>query len=706
MKNLWSEFESSRFIEENSPRWGEDLASRTYSARLLGSDPSLVLHGGGNTSVKGHFATILGEQLDAILVKASGFDLRVIGFEGHPALDVARLRKLRSLDRLTDSQMEREIRACLFNPNSPNPSIETLVHAFLPYKFIDHTHAGPVLALTNQPDGERLIREALGDGVSVLPYVTPGFELAKATVALAEQHPRGRAMVWMKHGIVTWGETARESYELMIELVTRAEAYLASHAKRPLAVHPTVSVDEVNQSEERWRRAAPVLRGALAACSGDPDRPYRRVILAPWITAEALELMHADTSKAIALTPPLTSDHLIRTKALPLWADAPDFSDLGKLREQIGAAVAKYSSDYRAYVDRYASSMPAGVHRFDATPRVVLLPGLGVVAAGSSAEEAAIARDIAVHTLQMKSQAAAMGGIYEGLPEAELFEMEYRSQQHAKLRRGAEGPLAGQVAVVTGAAGAIGAAIAETLLEAGCHVAVTDLAGERLEELVKEFRQRYGGRVMAATLDVTSEESVKGGFQAVCRNWGGVDLVIVNAGAAAVSALDELSLQAFQRLERINVEGALLVLAEASRIFKLQRTGGDIVLISTKNVFSPGARFGAYSATKAAAHQLARIASLELAPDDVRVNMVAPDAVFAYGARRSGLWAEVGPDRMKARGLNEEQLEEYYRKRNLLKAKVTARHVAHAVLFFALRETPTTGATIPVDGGLPDATPR
>lgn len=703
MENRWSEADAAKFVEGHAAKWGEDLALRTYSARLLGEDPSLVLHGGGNTSVKSGFKNIFGERVAGIFVKASGVDLGTIGFDGHPGLDLERLRKLRALERLSDPEMDREIRACMFDPNAATPSIETLVHAFLPYKFIDHTHADAVLALTNQKGGERLIRDALGSRVAVLRYVTPGFDLAKAATVLLESEPQAVGMVWMKHGMVTWGETARESYDAMIELVSRADSYLASHAKRPQGAPVSVTA---GRAEARWLSVAPILRGALAAPSGDPDRPHQRVILAPWIGRESLAFLASDRGKEMALSAPLTSDHLIRTKSAPLWIDAPDYDDLDKLRGQLHHAVGAYAAGYANYLARHSALLPEGVEPFDPMPRVVLMPGLGAIAAGRSAEAAAVARDITAHTTGVKAQVAAMDGTYEGLPEAELFEMEYRTQQHAKLGRTPPGQLDGEVALVTGAAGAIGSAIAGALLEAGCHVAATDLAGEALESLASDLRKSYGSRVLATPLDVTSADSVKAGFSAVCRTWGGVDLAIVNAGAAAVSALDELSIEAFRKLERINVEGALLVLSEAARIFKLQGTGGDIVLISTKNVFSPGARFGAYSATKAAAHQLARIASLELAEHDVRVNMVAPDAVFSHGVRRSGLWAQVGPDRMKARGLTEEQLEDYYKNRNLLKVRVTACHVARAVLFFARRETPTTGATIPVDGGLPDATPR
>jgi NAD(P)-dependent dehydrogenase (short-subunit alcohol dehydrogenase family) len=266
--------------------------------------------------------------------------------------------------------------------------------------------------------------------------------------------------------------------------------------------------------------------------------------------------------------------------------------------------------------------------------------------------------------------------------------------------------LKNRVAIVTGAAGAIGFGICRGLLNANCRVAVTDLPGPRLNEAVDELKLVFGDKVLGQPMDVTDPESVRTGFEQIRHKWGSIDIVVANAGVAYVSSLEDMDLEAFQRLERINVEGTLLVLRESAKHFKAQGYGGDIILVSTKNVFAPGAKFGAYSATKAAAHQLARIASLELAELGVRVNMVAPDAVFSDGARKSGLWQEVGPERMKARGLDEQGLEEYYQNRNLLKAKITADHVANAVLFFASRQTPTTGATIPVDGGLPDATPR
>jgi rhamnose utilization protein RhaD (predicted bifunctional aldolase and dehydrogenase)/NAD(P)-dependent dehydrogenase (short-subunit alcohol dehydrogenase family) len=645
---------------------------------------------------------VLGEQVPALYVKASGYNLADIEPQGHSAVDLEFLKRLRVLEDLSDAAMADEFRTHLFNPHAPTPSIEALAHAFLPHQFIDHTHADAVLALTNQSEAAQRVQEALGEDVLILDYVKPGFKLAKAAAAAYESQPGGKAMVWMRHGLVTWGTTARESYEATIELVTQAEQYLAQRVTRPLVVQISTPP---SLAEKRLVTVAPLVRGLLAEPSGDADRPYRRVILQSLTDRETLNFVDFDRGKQIALSPPLTSDHLIRTKALPLWVDSPAYGDPARLRQQLATALQDYTVAYKAYIERNSAHLPEGLKAFDPLPRVLLLPGLGAICSGKNVQEAKIARDITARTLAVKAQIAAMG-TYEGLSESHLFEMEYHTLQHAKLGKRDDLPLAREVALITGAAGAIGSAIAEGLLENGCHVAVTDLAGQALERLVTDLKGSFRDRVLGVAVDVTQPASVAQGFEAIIKTWGGVDLVIVNAGIALVSSLEEMKLEAFQKLERVNTEGTLLTLSEAGRHFKYQGTGGDIVAISTKNVFAPGAKFGAYSATKAASHQLARIASLEMAEIGVRVNMVSPDAVFSHRTRRSGLWAEVGPDRMRARGLDEKGLEEYYQKRNLLKARVTAEHVARAVLFFATRQTPTTGATIPVDGGLPDSTPR
>lgn len=702
MQNRWSDADAAIFVAEYGERWGEDLALRVYLSRLIGTEDSLVLHGGGNNSVKTSFVNVLGDRLETILIKASGFDMASIEPEGYTRLDLQYLRRLRALPELSDEAMAAEFSAHQFDAHAAAPSIETPVHAFIPKKFIDHTHADAILALTNQPDGERLVRRALGTGVLLLDYVMPGFKLGQAAAEAFEENPDSVGMVWMRHGLVTWGDTARESYEATVNMVSRAEAFLDTVARRKLV---TGVATPLEAARERLVATAPVIRGLLAAPTGDPDRPYSRVILQPLINAETLEFVDSEAGKELALQGPLTSDHIIRTKVLPLWFDGPDFDDIGRFRDQLAQAIKNYSSAYEAYLKRHAARLPDGTARLDSLPRVILVPGMGAICCGEDVAAAGIVKDITAHTLAVKARVAAMGS-YLGMEEADLFDMEFRALQRAKLGCKTELPLSHQVALVTGAAGAIGSGIVQELLLQGCHVAATDLPGGALDSLVQELRAAHGKRVAGVPMDVRDEASVRGCFREIIHTWGGVDLVIANAGLAHVAALGDLRLESFRRLEQVNVEGTLLVLAEAGRHFKLQGTGGDIVLVSTKNVFSPGAKFGAYSATKAAAHQLARIASLELAAADVRVNMVAPDAVFSNEDRKSGLWAEVGPDRMAARGLDAAGLEEYYRCRNLLKARITAKHVANAVLFFATRQTPTTGTTLPVDGGLPDATPR
>ncbi len=702
MNSRWSDKDAADFVTRYAPAWGEALAARTYTSRLLGIETSLVLHGGGNTSVKGTWRTALGETVAAIFVKASGSDLATIEPEAFPPLDLAYLQRLRAIDSLDDELMVNEIRTHLFNHRSPTPSIETLVHAFMPAPYVDHTHADAILTLSNQAGGAGHLREALGEDAFVLDYIEPGFQLARATAAAVEAFPRARCLVLMRHGLITWGDTARAAYEATVEMVTRAENHAASRAKRGRTM--TVPGKDVAASRDRLARIGPIVRGQLARATGDPDLPWDRVVVVPLLNEEVLGILASNGAKEALVTPPLTTDHLIRTKSLPLWVDAPDYDQPAAFRDRLRSALNAYTEHYRAYLDRHRALLPAGVAPFDPLPRVVLLPGLGALCAGRDVHDAIIARDITAQTLRVKSVIAGMGG-YEGLGERDLFMMEYRGLQHAKLA-GVAKPLSGRTALISGSAGAIGAGIAHELLERGAHVAVTDLAGERLDRLTTELGGEFPGHVAGVPMDVTSAESVAEAFREVILAWGGVDLVIVNAGIAKVAPLAEIDLEAFRRLERVNIDGTLLLLAEAARHFALQGTGGDIVVVSTKNVFAPGARFGAYSATKAASHQLARIASLELAELDVRVNMVSPDAVFSHGEWRSGLWAEVGPDRMKARGLDQAGLEEYYRGRNLLKARVTARHVANAVMYFATRQSPTTGATIPVDGGLPDATPR
>ena len=702
MNGKWSDTQAEEYRSRYGERWGDDLALRTYSARLLGGDDRLVLRGGGNTSVKGVFTTPLGRKARALFVKASGRDLATIEPAGHAPLDLEALLQLRPLAAGPADAVAHEIQRQRLDPAASPPSIEALMHAFLPPRYIDHTHADLILMLGNRAGGAALIREALGDAVIVLEYVKPGLQLAQAAAEAFDRNPGAEGMVLLKHGLVTWGDTARESYQRTISLVSRAEEFCASRARRWTAPRGGTSVRE---ARERYARLAPVLRGICAVATGDRDRPHDRFILRPLISADLLGVLESGQGGQLLDSPPVTADHLIFTKPRPLCIGDLDFDDEEGARKTLAEAVDGYARWYDSYLHAREERLSPAVTPFDGRPRVLFIRGLGAVCLGRNVAEADAALDITKHTVAIKLAGAQLGA-YEGLDEEALFDMEYLPLQHAKIDNFHGRPLARTVALVTGAAGAIGTGICEALLHAGCHVAATDLPGDALDSLVDELGAGSSGRLIGVPVDVTEPSQVAHGFETVIGEWGGIDLVIPNAGLAHVASLAGMDEGAFRSLERVNIDGTLHVLSEAARLFIRQGTGGDVVLVSTKNVFAPGATFGAYSATKAAAHQLARVASLELAEAGVRVNMVSPDAVFSHGDRASGLWATVGPERMRARGLDERGLEEYYRNRNLLKTAVTAGHVARAVLFFATRQTPTTGATLPVDGGLPDSTPR
>lgn len=678
------------------------VADLLYVTRLLGGEPDLALHGGGNTSVKTSLKNIFGEEVPALFVKASGADMATAGRDDLVPMDLAFLFKMRSLESLSDELMAEEFRLHLLRPSSRLPSLETLMHAFIPEKIVLHTHPSAILALVNREKGEALAKEALGHEVGILPYTRAGFELAAAVEKAYAKELKG--LILLQHGLTTWADDPQTAYDRMIEIVSKAEEIIAPKSSRRLKSRPAVPPD---LQKKYYRDIAPRLRGLLARQTQDPDNPFKTRIILPIIDEDANRIISSEKGRKICLSSPLTPDYLIRTKLYPLWVDHPPLNDAARLEDHLKKALAAYKKAYEEYVLKHASPGDASfISEEDFQPRVVIIPGIGGFCSGDDAAAASVCRDITRQALKVKASIFESGGTYKGLPEDHLFDMEFRSFQQAKVNKKDAPPLAGRVALVTGSAGAIGRGICERLLAEGCQVALTDLAAAPLAAAVRTLKERYGDAAVGVPLDVSDPGSVAEGFGAVVDAFGGVDIVVLNAGIAHAAPLVELDLETFRKLERVNTEGTLLVIAEAARIFGKQKTGGDIVLISTKNVFAPGAKFGAYSATKAASHQLARIAGLELAEIGVRVNMVAPDAVFSHGAVRSGLWAEVGPDRMRARGLDEKGLEEYYRSRNLLKARVTADHVANAVMFFVTHQTPTTGATIPVDGGLPDATPR
>lgn len=701
MRSRWNEAEAAAAVERWVVPYGKDLALRVYTSRLIGADPSLVLHGGGNTSLKTPVKTVFGDEITALFVKGSGCDLQAIEPAGFTALQLAPLARLRQLDDLSEAGMISQLRLSQLDASAPSPSVETLLHAFLPYRYIDHSHANVVLCLSNQPAGDRLLREAVGEQVIVLPYITPGFPLAKEVARVVEQQPAARGIIVAKHGLFTFADDARTAYERHIEAVDACERFLAARQPKRLFT-PRYTVEA--RPADLAAQAAPILRGLLAERTESEDIQYRRLLLDWRADDEVLAFVNSAQATTLASTGPLTPDHVIRTKPFALHVASPIWDDAPRLRQQLAEAVAEFVRRYEAYVSQHNDG--TGNAKSDPFPRVVFLPGAGVFCFGRTKTEARIAADITVQGLRAKAIAHAMGG-YESASTEHLYMMEHWSLQRAKLGRTAALPLERQVVFITGAAGAIGYGIAKVCAEAGAHLVLTDIDAKRLGPVAERIEKAHGrGSATAIPMDVTDAASVRAGFDEACRSYGGVDVVVVNAGIAHVAAVADLCDADLDRVMAVNFTGAFLTIREGVRALRAQALGGNIVINSSKNVFGPGKDFGAYSASKAAAHQLGKVAAIELAAEGIRVNMINADAIFAEDDVASGLWATVGPDRARSRGLKLEELPEYYRGRNLLRARVTARHVGNAVVFFASNRTPTTGATLPVDGGVVEAFPR
>jgi rhamnulose-1-phosphate aldolase/alcohol dehydrogenase len=705
MKSRWSDADARGAVQEWGPGFGELLALRIYTSRLIGIEPDLVLHGGGNTSLKAPYRTLLGDDLTCLYVKGSGSSLDRVGPRDFPALDLGYLRRLEALPSLSDEEMVNQLRTHLFDATAPNPSVEALLHAFLPDRFVDHSHADAVLALTNQPDGEKLVREAVGDRVAVLPYIMPGFPLAKAVAQVARDEPGLSAIVLIKHGLFTFGADARESYERHIQLVDACERFAESRSRGRSVLSISATLRGPAPAE-LVARAAPVLRGLLAEPGGDPQTPSRRVILDWRASSEVLAFCASQAAPDLAERGPLTPDHVIRTKALPLFLGDPAWDDAVALRKQLERSVASYRAAYDAYFEEQSRAKGVSPKKLDSAPRVVLLPGAGALCFGKTKRDAAIAADITEHTLRIKALGEALGR-YEALAPSDLFDMEYWSLEQAKLGGTAELPLERQVVLVTGGAGAIGIGVGDVCAGAGAYVVLADLDEARARAAAEKLVRKHGtGRAVGVAMDVTDESAVRRAFDAACVTYGGVDVVVPNAGVAVVSPIAEVSVAEVRRVAEVNYLGVLLTLREAARVFRMQGTGGNVVVNASKNVFAPGKDFGAYSASKAAAHQIGKVAAIELAPLGVRVNLINADAVFAEGEVPSGLWQSVGPARARSRGVPVEELPDFYRERSLLRTRVSARHVGNAVVFFASNQTPTTGATLPVDGGIVEAFPR
>ena len=703
MKNLFDPKEAQDFVSRYSAILPE-LALRLYTSRLIGADPTLVLHGGGNTSVKRMVNNIAGEEQEILYIKGSGTDLANIEPEDFVGLDLEPLRKLKKLPALSDEEMENQIQIHKIRSSSPEPSVEVLLHAFLPHRYIDHTHADFILALTNQKRWRDLLKEALGPKAAVLPYATPGLPLAKAVSEKFETNPEVEAMVVAQHGIFTFGEDAQTAYGRMIDYVGRAEAFLKEKARRRVFKVPPSESQPQQELNPAVARLNQTVRGTCAFRS--PEGLLRRFYTEVRAGDDLVQASLSPAAPSLCASGVLTPDHVIRTKNK--WVFLPGIpQEDGGLKKVVREAVDAYIQDYDRTFREQTESGGKKPEKLDPYPRIFLTAGAGIVALGLTRREARVAADIAEHTLRVKILADEVGE-YAPISESHAWDMEYWLPQQKKLGKISPPPLQGQVAVITGAGGAIGLGIADCILAAGAVVAISDIDEASLQKVQTVLVKKYGKeRVESLLFDVTDYKAVEKAFQDISCRLGGIDVLVPNAGVAHVARVEDLDPRKFDQVIAVNLKGTFNVIKATIPIFRRQGTGGSIVVVSSKNVFDPGAAFGAYSASKAGAHQISKIAALELAEIGVRVNLVNPDAVFGGEEVPSKLWELIGPDRMKSRGLDPKGLKEYYRQRNLLQISVTAEHVGKAVVFFATEASgATTGATLPVDGGIPAAFPR
>lgn len=650
MQNLWNQDQASKYNNDV-------LALRVYTSRLLGQEENLVLHGGGNTSVKTEITNLFGEQEQVLYVKGSGWDLATIEKAGFAPVKLNVLQKMAALESLSDSDMVNNQRAAMLDPNAPNPSVEAILHAIIPYKYVDHTHADAVVTITNTPNGKELIETIYGNKVLIIPYIMPGFVLAKKVYELTQNLNWSKldGMILMNHGVFTFSDDAQESYTKMIDLVSTAENYLADHQ---------VKIVQTTKVQPELLELAKI-RKKIAEIQGN-------AVVARW-DSDDLSVNFANLSNVaeIAVRGPLTPDHVIRTKLAPVI-----------LNQAINDNIDNYVKDYQAY---FARNDNGKLTCLNPAPCWAVWQQYGCISFGKTVKEANIIADIKAHTINA-IQIAENLNQWQALPEKDIFEVEYWELEQAKLKKNkASLPLQGKIALVTGAASGIGYACVKELLAQGAVVAALDL-NSKITELFQT------DSVLSLICDVTDEQQLKNAVNNTVAKFGGLDILISNAGAFfANETIENMSAKNWNTSLNINLTSHQQLLQICTPYLSL---GIDpaVIMIASKNVPAPGPGAGAYSVAKAGQTQLARLAALELAPKGIRVNTIHPNAVFD-----TALWTdEILSKRAKHYGISVEE----YKQNNLLKVKVQSKDVALLACSMAGDIfSKTTGSQVAIDGG-------
>jgi rhamnulose-1-phosphate aldolase/alcohol dehydrogenase len=674
--------------EDRWPRDGEvprdALGQVLLASHLLGSDRAVANFGGGNTSAKGTALDHVGREIDVMWVKGSGSDLATMSGGDFTPLRLDEMLAVFERESMSDEEMVAHLARCQVDPAAPRSSIETLLHAFVPARHVHHTHPDGINVLAGTRDGERLVAECFGDEAAWIPYIRPGFTLAKQVGTAVRENSGLKLVVLAKHGLVVWGDTAEEAYRRTIEVINRAVEFV--NARTAGAQRFDGPAGE--PLDEARRRA--LLRAVLPALRGAVSSERAKVVVVD-TSPRAVEFASSGAAGELTSVGAACPDHLVHTKRLPLWIPFdPASDDAGTLMERIRERAAAFRDDYRAYVDRHAdeSTTPA-----DPDARVVLIQHVGLVGVAPTIRAARLSRDLYHRAIEVMAGAHALGG-FVSLDEGESFAIEYWPLELYKLSLAPPpGELQGRVALVTGAAGGIGRAVVESLASAGACIVALDLDDAGATEAIAAL----GENGIAVPGDVTSEEAVAHAFGAAVEAFGGVDIVVSNAGVASSAGIEETTLAEWERNHAILGTGYFLVARAAFGVLRGQGRGGSIVFVASKNALVAGRNAAAYSSAKAAELHLARCLALEGAPHGIRVNVINPDAVLRGSRIWQGEWAT---QRAAQNKTSVDNLETVYRERSLLKRSVYPEDVAEAVAFFASeRAAKSTGNIVNVDAG-------
>lgn len=653
--STWSDKEANRLVTTfHAQGVNRDIALEIYATRQLGLDPSLVLHGGGNTSVKTAWTDIDGREVDVLCVKGSGADMGTIGLGGMPLMRIAELGRLIDIAQLSDDHLVMLQRRMLLDPAAPSPSIEALLHGIIPQKFVNHTHANAIVSLTNQPHGEDLIRELFPDAL-IVPYVMPGFDLAKATYSALASQPDADGIILLKHGIFTFSDDARDAYERMIAMVDKAERRLSEGRPKPFAsvALPSALADA--------SQIAPILRGAIAVPGKIAGAP-RRFVLEHRAGPAVLEFCNAPNLHSLVSRGNATPEHVLRIKRTGIALPAPRQDAMDVFREEVASAVAAYSDDYRQYFERNAARASEPKTMLDTMPRVFYVPGIGLFAAGPTKKAAAAAADVAEATVDVITRAEGIDR-FEALSEADLFDIEYWSLEQAKLAKEQAKPLTGQVAVITGGAGSVGAAIAGALKAKGAEIALFDFGGPSLE------REAARLGALGVPCDVADIGSVDAAVARAVAHFGGVDIVVADVGMA--EAVED----AFRRDFDETSSGPWAITRALVQLMKEQGTGGALLFNVAGKAGHSGARLGEAAPLALVQHYAAKLGA----------NGITVNAVRSRAVRTKLMAAQIKPNGNP--------------RDNLIGREIAPADIARAFVYLAQARV-CTGAVLPVDGGI------